>query len=698
VDYSVLHKRRLINYIQTAQLILSEHTQKPTTMEMKPRDGVTNDGDNYSFDPLPIFHSFRTLELLPGHGHDPVQCNLRVHANETVSYEALSYCWGDPALSHHIRVNGDKRMAVTANLHAALRRLRLPDRPRVLWADGCCINQSDAEEKSRQVRQMGNFYQYAERVLVYLGEDADGSERIPQLIDAIHMSLAARPGLADRIQPHTPFVPPGLPPPEDEAWLALRTLFLRPWWGRCWIIQEVVKAVAVELVCGRWVMDWERFAEANRAIQHGNTTVGAIDDKPDHLHERTHVLKTAEKTFVSLVVLRKSLVREQVPTVVKMLDGSTKSMTIHKHRPTWHLIDLLERGRDSHASDDRDYVYAMLGLSVDEADGLLERTPGLVPDYTEPAARTFIRYARHIVMWGGAIKLLYSSASHGLGLRDDLPSWVPNWSARGGPPHVLSPRDDGGVNKYYAAASSFSDARDVQLNEVADQLKVSGVIVGRLSRTGAVAPAPGPAEPQQFSSVFHRDLQVAARSAEDLLRFLAADLRTSPPHLPYIWRTLCCDVDLHTGQEILRVDGGAAADAMSLGFDAVRKLSPLWSVAFGGTKSDIEDGADTLAQIPLLLQQSGSFLMRTVPLCLGRRVAALDDVGQLAQVPPASEPGDVVFLPLGSAVPFVLRPARLDANGSGGPFFRLLGECYVHGAMKGEMLCMGREIKEVVLV
>jgi len=68
-------------------------------------------------------------------------------------------------------------------LNSALKRLRLQDKTRTLWADALCINQTDNEEKSRQVRLMAQIYGKAARVLAYLGDDADGSERAQLLIE-----------------------------------------------------------------------------------------------------------------------------------------------------------------------------------------------------------------------------------------------------------------------------------------------------------------------------------------------------------------------------------------------------------------------------------------------------------------------------------------------------------------------------------
>jgi len=66
--------------------------------------------------------------------------------------------------------------------------------------------------------------------------------------------------------------------------------------------------------------------------------------------------------------------------------------------------------------------------------------------------------------------------------------------------------------------------------------------------------------------------------------------------------------------------------------------------------------------------------------------------GALAQVPYGSEAGDVIAVFRGAAVPFVLRPFRAS--------YRVVGPCYVHGAMNGEFehLLSGSAIEQLVLI
>lgn len=80
-------------------------------------------------------------------------------------YEAVSHVCGEPILTHPLYTNSMTIVNVTRNLNMALRRLRLNNEPRRLWADAVCINQADMGEKSKQIPLMVEIFQGASRVL-----------------------------------------------------------------------------------------------------------------------------------------------------------------------------------------------------------------------------------------------------------------------------------------------------------------------------------------------------------------------------------------------------------------------------------------------------------------------------------------------------------------------------------------------------
>jgi hypothetical protein len=117
--------------------------------------------------------SIRILELQPAVSiSSPLNGRLRSSriGELNYNYEALSYVWGDVSKSVDLFCEG-RVMGITQNLDSALRHVRYSDRPRYLWVDAVCINQSDTTERGHQVRLMRSIYKSAWQVLVWIAED-----------------------------------------------------------------------------------------------------------------------------------------------------------------------------------------------------------------------------------------------------------------------------------------------------------------------------------------------------------------------------------------------------------------------------------------------------------------------------------------------------------------------------------------------
>jgi hypothetical protein len=140
-------------------------------------------------------------------------------------YEALSYVWGSVEDKQLIYIQpsddkGDNSSAgnvrclrVTKNLHAALSRIRDRVLDRVLWIDAICINQEDNKEKGHQVQSMAKIYASANRVIVWLGEEAGDTDGAFEAL-----CQAAAKGRID------PSVRQTIP-----------ALLKRPWFQRIWV-------------------------------------------------------------------------------------------------------------------------------------------------------------------------------------------------------------------------------------------------------------------------------------------------------------------------------------------------------------------------------------------------------------------------------------------------------------------------------
>src|SRR5438046_3079248 len=97
----------------------------------------------YQYSPLTWARQIRLLKLYAGAEADELSGEL-VHTSldETPSFTALSYAWGDSQPRKAICCSGLK-VEIGPSLHSALQHLRQPACETFLWADALCINQED---------------------------------------------------------------------------------------------------------------------------------------------------------------------------------------------------------------------------------------------------------------------------------------------------------------------------------------------------------------------------------------------------------------------------------------------------------------------------------------------------------------------------------------------------------------------------
>jgi hypothetical protein len=181
----------------------------------------------------------RLFQLLPS-GIDPmiVRCKMfEIHlraSDRARPYEALSYCWGSEKKTHSIIVdaqdNGTSnvQIRVTQNLHAALLHLQDQELPRVFWVDAISIDQSNKAEKENQIQLMAEIFAKASRVIVWLGESQDSSDKALESIRRAateRAAILARDSLICTLMAR-----------QRHSSEAVDTLLERPWFRRIWVI------------------------------------------------------------------------------------------------------------------------------------------------------------------------------------------------------------------------------------------------------------------------------------------------------------------------------------------------------------------------------------------------------------------------------------------------------------------------------
>src|SRR3569833_1684018 len=268
----------------------------------------------------------RLLVLQPGQHSEPIHVRLFEQTfdppDDVPEYEALSYVWGGEDNPDSVFVASVQdcrlspsteqpsglrtsdladppsgRLSIRQNLASALRQLRQPEEPRILWCDSICINQDDIEEKGEQVQCMDDVFRHARRVVAWLGPEADDStlavetmtEAAAQItVDFSRYTIQPAPDADARYSdwPRLPF--------SIRQWRAIWRLISRPWFRRLWIWQEIILANASAImVCGASEISWDAF---KRSICCMISSISAGIDEMDE-SENTGFMKHTEMVF-----------------------------------------------------------------------------------------------------------------------------------------------------------------------------------------------------------------------------------------------------------------------------------------------------------------------------------------------------------------------------------------------------------------
>ncbi|KAL1393236.1 heterokaryon incompatibility protein-domain-containing protein [Phyllosticta capitalensis] len=356
-------------------------------------------------------------------------------------YVALSYVWyekgnDDRTKSASIIVDGI-HVSVTSSLAEALRytswpkaRWKKKNRERPVWADQICINQSDLEERGQQVQLMGKIYASAAGVHVWLGSASHDSDRA---MEACRRLFEADKGRKKKQKEKDGNGGDKLDAQEKDA---IAALIKRPYFERVWIIQEIAKNDRRLLLCGDHTAQWTGLEKA-------------LEQLPQHAREPSESL-----------LLMNALMSFRLGELHGRLA-----------MPRMLLMQALLESRRSRATEPRDKIYALLGLTRDGA----EVVPA--PHYTGGDALIYTQVARHFVKRQGhtAAILLAARTEE----RAGLPSWVPNWGHWSAevPPWVM--------RAVKAERESLEIWRRYKVNQ--QRLTVPGVQLERIERCADAA-------------------------------------------------------------------------------------------------------------------------------------------------------------------------------------------------------------------
>lgn len=230
-------------------------------------------------------HAIDEVELqeFQKHFNGPMQTRgrlIEVNLDDpSVSYKAVSYCWGSSDKSHKIWLDEFIYLEITHSAFEVLTWIAVSGTDDLFWIDALCINQGNNEEKSSQVRLMYDVYSKAQEVMAWTGGPLDDDISMLELLEALHREVTPLQDKAIRLTASDIFKFEGCQWP-SRGWNALAKFLQRPFFCRVWILQEMVAAKKISLMCGIYAIDWTELAALITSLQ--STAIGIYLESVDN--------------------------------------------------------------------------------------------------------------------------------------------------------------------------------------------------------------------------------------------------------------------------------------------------------------------------------------------------------------------------------------------------------------------------------
>lgn len=638
---------------------------------------------------LPLANGeIRVLEFHPGGPGTPLEGRLHIvsvdyahptqrsggqnytrHTNHAVSlatgkplwYTALSYVWGAPIFDQKILL-GDRSIAITGSLAAALFSLRSATSSIFLWIDQICINQPDTGEKAQQIPLMGLIYTHATNTIVWLGED-NGEE--PQLALETMEYIYGKLQLSDMEIMPGDFERLDFPPIGHRSWRAIQLLLQRPWLSRLWTIQEAILSRNLFVKCGDAVACWDDIAawcyvlDQSKLLRWLGTTEA-------HQCEHTDA----------------SCYRKRSPSggaIINSLQSDRlQSLTLQEKE---YLLNSLVRTRYAQATEAKDKVYGVLGIT----------SSSIVPDYSSATTVREVYEEACLTQMPELVYELLSCVDHEVPLE---PSWVPDWNtdrvteALGYSTKAWT-LYGAGLKSLGEPVSTMSRPTKVDISSDKKRITLSGIVFDTITVLGNV----NKHATLDIEDPKHSNASLASCVQLVKEKYMHAGYPDpSTSIFDAFWQTLVAGRD-GTG---IAVPTSEHSDVFSLILDSTTGNMPsLPGQAYSPRR---QKGFFTLASLRTRRPAKTLEDLRTaIRAGLTMRRFAITQRGYFALVPRGTREGDEIVVLENACVPFVVREAYYDQGTCQG--YELLGEAYVHGIMKGEAMNMpDSDLEDVTLL
>ena len=326
-----------------------------------------------------------------------------------------------------------------------------------LWIDALCINQSDLVEKSKQVLRMQQIYSESKHCLIWLGgSDSLAHTAIPLLAELERLCRETQDENGN--YPKLKYLTEKAIDQPDfyeilnlggvaarismRQWSCIFSFLNRSWFRRAWVTQEFILSRSADFLCGlnlfndRAIVTWMLFLRDMRILpklEELERLIVAGYQLTEEEKRRRSLWPTVPSEYTlykgqevnkwdSNMLLLIEGVKQKIRTSNEQNSLNPAKVEVEKLPP---LSQCMLFFRSTEASDPRDKIYALLGISHDRSD---TSPQPITPDYTLAMRDVYIQAAEFMITSDDHLSLLSMVEDPSLRKMEDLPSWVPDFS------------------------------------------------------------------------------------------------------------------------------------------------------------------------------------------------------------------------------------------------------------------------------
>lgn len=659
----------------------------------------------------------RLLTLLPSASPSrPIRTLLHWHPiSNTPSYTAVSYSWGKKVPTNRIFVN-NVPTSVTRSAYTVLHALRSPFRPRIIWLDAICIDQESDVDKYQQIPLMPRIYAQAANVTIWLGHSKT-AHLATALVDRLF--VANRLGQIDTRFKYEIDI---------DAARALKRMLRQAWFGRAWVVQEVVRARRKVIVqYGTARIEWTRLSWFLQCLQRDDALLKMLNSRIRYAGLGQHGMVALENV---------ELMRR-----FALIKGGDATLSL-----LFYLVQMFRSNCRFTAREPQDYVYALLGLSE-----ISSTTFKLKEKYRSDLRQLYVDIAHHLLNTSSPANRLDFLAHAGVGDAHNtpgLPSWAPDWSVKpaslplfgtdGSPELLASPKmrelladaaalasvvytdqDKRQEDLYKAALDQVARVKDQILALLFDATKgmkpyariledsVLEVRARRLGCLKAVGRCYEMSERENSAEAvctLGNWVRLALDSVEgdrdrrlplaiDYMIALKDGLDEAQTAAAQSFAEVLCtgvsngQIDYTFMSALEKVDPTFAKLTVEL-FNKINQTAKLERMVMQLCQNTIPPDVTEVLGNNMVQDLLRTYAASVGQNCVGRCFGIAKD-GRMGLFPGRVQVGDELALVAGAKVPFVLREVEMVATEEGRPYFELVGPVFVKGIMYGEGVSNG---------